>query len=375
MKFARGLYAQVLAGKSVPKPLGAAFVNQLASIEVTQVSNAASGFQLVFESERGVATGALPTFAPFSRVVVLVLIDGVPEVLIDGFVTHQELIPGRQTTGSMVAITGEDATVMMDLEQKTATFPALNDWAIANKILGSYIKYGLVPDAKTPRGMEQPLPTQRTPVQHATDLEQLRIMASRYGFVFHVTPTLVPMVNTAYWGPPQWTGAPQPALSASMNNLSNVKSLSFTYDTLAPTTVSGMISNPSTGKAQTINVAKSTVPPLSRQPALTANKPNVRNTLLTGVSGWGTGLAEARARSMVDRSTERVLVAEGQVSVMDYGKPLHAKRLVSVRGTGASYDGLYYVERTTHVLRRGTYDVSFRLTRAGTGSTLARVSP
>jgi hypothetical protein len=374
VRFAKGLYAQILAGKTVPKPLGGSFVNQLRSVQVTQTSNAASGFQLVFESGRGVATSALAAFAPFNRVVVMVIINGIPEVLVDGYVTHQELIPATQATGSAVAITGEDATVMMDLEEKIASFPAQNDMLIATSILARYAKYGLVPSLQRPAGMEQPLPTQRIPVQHATDLAQLRLMAARYGFVFHVTPTIVPMVNTAYWGPPQWKGSPQPALSMSMNNLTNVRSLSFTYDTLAPETVSGTISDPSSGKPVKIAVDKSTVPALSKQPALKANQPNVRKTLLGGVGGYGAGLAKAKAQGLVDRSTEHVVVAEGEVSVLDYGTPLRAKQLVAVRGTSSSYDGLYYVERATHVLRRGTYDVSFRLTREGTGSTLLRVS-
>jgi hypothetical protein len=41
-----------------------------------------------------------------------------------------------------------------------------------------------------------------------------------------------------------------------------------------------------------------------------------------------------------------------------------------VRGSGFSYDGLYYVKSVTHQIARGSYTQSFRLSRDGTGSLL-----
>ena len=52
-----------------------------------------------------------------------------------------------------------------------------------------------------------------------------------------------------------------------------------------------------------------------------------------------------------------------------YGAILRPHRLVGLRGAGRSFDGLYQVQKVTHVLQRGSYRQQFRLTRSGTDTT------
>jgi hypothetical protein len=66
---------------------------------------------------------------------------------------------------------------------------------------------------------------------------------------------------------------------------------------------------------------------------------------------------------------------EGSLDVTRYGGVLHARGLVGVRGAGPAFDGLYYVKKVTHKIKRGEYKQDFTLTRNGIVSTVSTVSP
>jgi hypothetical protein len=68
-----------------------------------------------------------------------------------------------------------------------------------------------------------------------------------------------------------------------------------------------------------------------------------------------------------------VATATGTLDTLRYGQVLKARRLVGVRGAGAPFDGLWYVTRVTHSLKRGEYKQSFSLSRNGLLSTLPTV--
>jgi hypothetical protein len=52
---------------------------------------------------------------------------------------------------------------------------------------------------------------------------------------------------------------------------------------------------------------------------------------------------------------------------------LRARQLVGVRGAGLAFNGLYYVRRVTHTIKRGEYKQNFSLSRNGLISTLPKV--
>ena len=68
-------------------------------------------------------------------------------------------------------MTGEDVSVMMDLEEKSAEHPAQDETIIALKLIASYAQYGLIPVVIPPVVIDPPIPIERTPVQQGTDLE------------------------------------------------------------------------------------------------------------------------------------------------------------------------------------------------------------
>jgi hypothetical protein len=114
-----GIRLILLVGDTVPLPPPPGVADALRTAEVTCDAAGEDGFQLTFALAQG--TGAdyplvgAGTFAPFRRVCLGILMGALPEVLIDGIVTHQQLSPGREPGSATLTVTGKDLGTMMDL--------------------------------------------------------------------------------------------------------------------------------------------------------------------------------------------------------------------------------------------------------------------
>jgi hypothetical protein len=60
----------------------------------------------------------------------------------------------------------------------------------------------------------------------------------------------------------------------------------------------------------------------------------------------------------------------GTLDVAKYGHVLRSRQLVGVRGAGPAYDGLYYVTKVVHEIKRGSFTQQFNLARNAVVSTL-----
>jgi len=375
-----GIHLTLLVGPTVAVPAPPLLTDALEHVEVTHSDEGRSGFQLTFEAGRSGPADlvdyplqSLPLLRPFHRVVLIVSFGAVPRVLMDGVITHQELSPSNEPGASTLSVTGEDVSLMMDLEERSAEHPAQDETIIANKIILTYSQFGLIPLVIPPPVIDPPVPVERTPVQQATDLEYLTQMAERHAYVFYVTPGPAPLTNTAYWGPPKRLDLPQRALSMNIGAQTNLDSLNFGNNALAPTVVAGKVQDRLTNQAVPVQTFASTRAPLASLPAWLVNQPNVRRTQLRD-PGLNAAQALARAQSTTDASVDTV-TAEGELDAVRYGDVLQARGVVGLRGAGYSYDGLYYVKRVTHSIRRGEYRQRFTLTREGLGSTTPAVVP
>jgi len=376
-----GVQLSLLIGPIVAVPAPLSYLEALQSVEVTHNDSGRSGFQMTFQAGRpGLVSGvdypllALPLLRMFNRVVMVVTINAMPSVLMDGIITNQQLTPGDQPGSGTLTVTGEDVSVMLDLEQKNVEHPAQDETVIANMIILSYAQYGLIPTVIPPVVIDPPLPVERTPVQRGTDLAYLNEMAGRHGYVFYVTPGPAPFTNLAYWGPPIRVGLPQRALTMNLGPQSNVTSINFQHDGMAPTLVSGRVQDRTTNQVTPVRSFASTRIPLSSQPSVFANQPNVRTTRFEG-NGLNIMQAYGRAQSMTDSSTDNVVSASGELDAARYGGILRSRNLVGLRGAGYTYDGFYYVKSVTHNITRGEYKQRFSLTREGVGSISPVVIP
>lgn len=374
-----GTRLTLLIGPTVPVPAPPSFVEAIENVTVTHSDQGRSGFQITFRAGRSssdildYALLSSPLLRPFNRVVLVVTFGAIPQVLMDGMITDQQFSPSNQPGASTLTVTGEDVSIMMDLEEKSVEHPAQPEAIIALKLIASYAQYGLIPLVIPPPSIDVPLPTERIPVQQGTDLEYLQQIAERFGYVFYVTPGPAPLTNTAYWGPPIRVGVPQRAISVNMGPNTNAEISNSRYDSLSPTFVTGRVQDRRLNEAVPVQTFASTRPPLVSQPAW-ATQPQVR-TRQFRQSGVDTMQAFTRAQAETDASTDQVVELTGELDASRYEALLQPRALVGVRGVGYSYDGIYYVKRVTHNVRKGEYKQNFTLTREGLGAISPVVIP
>ena len=366
-----GIHLMLWTGGTIPTPPPASVMHALTGVQVTNDADAGDGFQLTFRlgKDKAVDYDVLSSGAldPMRRVWIAVVLGAVPQVLIDGIITHHQLAPSNEPGMSTLTVTGSNLTVKLDLKEKNDLYKNQPDFVIVTTLLLGYPELGLVP-AVTPT-TDVPIELQRVPRQHETDLRFISRLAARNGFVFYIEPVTFG-VNTAYWGPETRLSFPQPALTMNMGNATNVTRLSFSNDALAAVGVEGTFVEPVTKLAIPIpRLPSLRIPPLAASPA----SPN-RTVQLRETANQDPGQA---ALSSVAASTnaQEPVRGQGSVDAIRYGSVLRARGVVGVRGAGFAYDGNYYVRSVTHDISRGTYSQGFSLSRDGTGALLPVVVP
>jgi hypothetical protein len=372
-----GIQIQLLLGP-IPVPVPSALVQALSSAKVeTGSGSGQSGFELRFEIPLrsplralflgvGSAASAVPAFM---RVVLIVVINGRSEPLMDGVITHVEGQP-MPSGNAQVTVRGKDMSALMDREERTGEpFPALPPSTRALKILSSYAALGVLPTV-IPAIIElPPLPSERVYQQQGTDYRYLCQLAAEAGHVFCVEPGPLAGTSKAYWGPEIRVGAPQPALTTGMDALNNVEQLSFSFDREHKEMPLVYVQEPFFHRTLSVPIPSVSPldPPLGLIPPLPPKFVHLYDT-----ARLSTGQALLRGLAYAARKGD-ALTGTGQLDVTRYGHVLRSRRLVGVRGAGTPYDGLYFVTQVTHEIERGSYKQSFSLARNGLVSTVPRV--
>jgi hypothetical protein len=373
----KGFYLTLMMGPVIAVPVPQPVTDALMGVQVTTTDGQRSGFQLTFAvSKRSqLNTTLLPAgfFDPMIRVIIVAMINGIPNVLMDGVITRQEISPSNEPGQSTLTITGEDLTVMMELIDLTGIpYPNMPDFAIIAFILLRYAVFGMIPLVIPSLFLDVPVLTDDIPQQQGTDLAYIKYLAKLNSYVFYVDPGPAPGTNTAYWGPKIRTGVPQPALNINMDADTNVESLSFSLDGKSKVQLILVVQDPITHKipipipVPDVGILR---PPLAARPTLPFQIKVLEGTAqLNPIMAALYGLAETA-------DSADTVSGSGQLDVVRYGQPLKARGLVGVRGAGLAYDGLYYVSSVTHNIKRGEYKQSFNLVRDGLLPTVPRVIP
>lgn len=373
----KGFYLTLMVGPVIPVPVPQSVLDALTSVTVTTTAEPGtpSGFQLTFTLSNKsplqtiflLAGGSLP---PVMRVIVIVTVNGTPEVLMDGVITKQAVSPGADAGHSTLTITGVDLTAVMDLiDFDGFPYPAMPAEARVAIMIAKYAMFGMIPLVIPSILIDVPIPVDRIPRQQGTDLNYINQLADEVGYVFYINPGPVPGTNVAYWGPEIKVGVPQPALNIDMDAHTNVESLSFDFDADKKTLPVLFIQLKETKIPIPIPIPDITPlnPPLGLIPPLPKHVEFITGTAkLSPIQAALIGLAKAA------RSSDAVF-GNGTLNVLRYGRVLNARKLVGVRGAGTAFDGLYYVKSVTHNIKRGEYKQSFSLARNGLISTLPRV--
>ncbi|MUL34947.1 hypothetical protein [Gloeocapsopsis dulcis] len=360
-------YLTLLIGPTLAAPAPQSVIEALTSVQITTSAGQASGFQLTFalSNKSQLNRVLIPSgyFDPKTRAIIVVTINGIPNVVMDGVITRHDIAPSNELGQSTFTVTGQDISLILDLEEKTEIYPAMPDIARVLRIISraEYTVYGLLPKVIPPLSLNVTTPLEKIPTQTSTDLEYLKLLANDNGYVFYIEPGPAPGTNTAYWGPEIRAGAPQSALSINMDAHTNVESLSFSFDGLARKQLAIAIQEPTTKLGISIPLPDIT---LLRPPLAAKQAPALRIERLKDVAKENPIRAASLGLSRASESAEAV-TGSGSLDVLRYGRILQARGVVGVRGAGTAYDGLYYVKSVTHNIKPGEYKQSFTLSRNG----------
>jgi hypothetical protein len=359
------LHLNIHMGDEMARPVPADVAAALLSAQITATAGERSGFQLAFDLTKNgpIAQRYLPErfFHPKTRVVLTTTLRGTTTVLLDGLITRQEVGSSNRPGQSTLTITGEDLTLLMDLDERAAGYPNLGPAARAEQILRGYANYGITPNVIREQIDQPAQENERVDFQSATDLQYLNELARANGYTFYLEPGPEPGRSTAYWGPQVRTGIRQHALNVNMDAESTVDQLTFAFDGLAREEPAALVQDPATRDVTRLPQPSIDPlrPPLARDPTPALKHPALRGTAKLGAQQASAELL-ARAATSAD-----AISGSGSLDVTRRGYVLRPRELVGVRGAGVAYDGDYFVTSVTHTLRPGEYTQNFTISREG----------
>lgn len=359
------LHLNLLMGGEIARPVPAEVGAALLSAQITATAGERSGFQIAFDLTKNgpIAQRYLPQrfFHPRTRIVMTTTLRGTTTVIFDGVITRQEVGSSNRPGQSTLTVTGEDLTLLMDLEERAEGFANLGPAQRAERILSRYASYGVIPRVIREQIEQPPDANERVEFQSATDLGYLNELASTNGYTFYLEPGPEAGRSIAYWGPQIRTGQRQHALTVNMDHQSTVDQLTFAYDGLAREEPSALVQDPATR-----DVTRLPQPPIDplRPPLAKEPTPALKRPALRGTAKLGPERAQAELLARAATSADAVS-GSGSLDVTKHGYVLRPRELVGVRGAGVAYDGDYYVTSVTHTLRPGEYQQNFTISREG----------
>lgn len=221
-------------GPKLARPVPAEVTEALLSAQITATAGERSGFQIAFDlTKTGIINQRLLPegfFDPKTRIIVTVSVRGTPDVLFDGLIVRQEVGASNQPGHSTLTVTGEDLTLLMDLEERTARYPNLPPSERVLAILRRYSDYGVRPDVYAEKVAQPPHQDLRVHYQTGTDLQYVTDLARANGYTFYLEPGPNPGQSSARWGPEVRLGIRQHALNVNMDANTTVDQLTFAYD-------------------------------------------------------------------------------------------------------------------------------------------------
>ncbi len=287
-----------------------------------------------------------------------------PQCIFDGYILSHKVHLETGLTNSTLTVWGQDASWLMNLEEKVKEWADVTDAAVANSIFGDY---GITPSSTN---LTDDSPSHSAPahslMQRGSDIQFLRTLARRSGKFCRVSCAGQPGQRTGYFATPQLSG--DPAANLSVNDLQTwtVSTLDLSWDATLATSV----------------IARQAVFTDPDEDGVTAD------TSATGLTALGTRLLAAftgspltvmlaapadtagelllRAQGLLRESTWFVR-CEGETDVARLGAVLRVGAVVTLDGVGPLHSGRYLVWSVRHTISADAHKMKFVLARNAVG--------
>jgi len=306
-----------------------------------------------------------PRLGPLTNVAVVVQPEGGDsQCIFDGYVLSHQLHLETATTASMLKVWGQDASWLMNLEEKVKEWVNVTDADVANAIFNDY---SFDPDPSNTDD-DSPAHTEdgHSLMQRASDIQFLRSLARRNGKLCRVTCSATPGQYTGFFAKPDLTADPVVTLNLNDIDAWNVSSLDISWEATRPTRVTGgqALFDDDDPDAASVDVTDSGLPLLDDNDlASFIGKPM---TVLLSAPVDDAGEMQMRAESVLQEAGWFVR-CEGEADVSRLHAVMRVATVVQIDGIGTMHSGRYLVWSVRHRINRDAHHMRFVLVRNAVG--------
>jgi phage protein D len=357
---------QLLVGGA---PVDAALYASISSVEVEENAELPGAIQLrlpVAADGSGDLTRVNDdTFRPFANLAVVVTPeDGSPECIFDGYVLSHKLHLDRGATASSLVVWGQDASWLMNLEDKVKEWADGTDGTVANTIFGDY---GISPSPdNTSDDSASHTESGHTLMQRASDIQFLRQLARRNGKLCRIAAGAAAGQLTGYFAKPSLDGEPAATLTLNDPDKVMVSALDFEWDVTRPTEVAArqaLFTDDSDGGVSG-DASDAGLSLLADRGLADFAGRAMKAMLTTAVDDAGE--LQMRATSLL-REGGFFVRCTGDVDLAALGSVLRVGTVVQVDGAGSVHSGKYFVWSVRHAITLDAYKMTFVLVRNAVG--------
>lgn len=345
------------------------FYNALSSLEVEENADLPGAVQLSLPVGRS-STGDLTYVSddrlkPLTNIAVVTTPEGQAAACIfDGYILSHKLHLQTGVTASTLQVWGQDASWLMNLEEKTKEWVDVTDGAVANAVFGDY---GITP-ASDNTADDSPSHTEagHSLMQRMTDIQFLRSLARRNGKLCRVACTDKPGQRTGYFAKPKLDGDPALTLTINDPDTWTVDVLDFEWDVARPSAVQARqaLFNDADADGASADTSDSGLTLLDQRGlADFAGKPmTVRLTAPVDDAGE----LKMRAQSLL-REAGWFVRCEGEADVSRLNAVLRVGTVIQIDGAGSLNSGKYMVWSVRHTINAQSHKMKFVLMRNAVG--------
>jgi hypothetical protein len=346
-------------------PADDSFYNQLASLEVEENADLPGAIQMSLPV--GTANGDLTfvndsRFAPFSNVAVVINPpSGSSECIFDGYILSSKLHLERGIVSSKLEVWGQDASWLMNLEEKVNEWVDVTDSDVAASIFGNY---GFTPaDENTQDDSPSHTSDNHSLMQRGTDMAFLRALAQATGKWCRIVCADQAGVRTGYFARPSLDGSPVVTLDLNDPQNWNVGPLDLEWDVTRPTAVTASQLFQDSG-AVTVTSTDSGLAALDAQ---TLNTFSTQSTaVLLAAPADSSDELTLRAQGILE-DANWFARCEGETDIARLQQVLRVGSIVAIEGIGSINSGNYLVWSVRHTIAADSHKMRFVLVRNAMG--------
>ncbi len=325
-------------------------------IEVYERMGRLTEFRLVYTAD--IIDGEIPSLVDSRldagvQIDIDVSLDNRTHRLVRGRVTGQSIRLRHGGAGSSVEVEGYDSGILMDRVDKSVVWKDVTDSDAVRSILS---EYGLTADVETTAAGH--FEAKHTLVQRSTDLQFLRKLARRNGFLFWITCDDLGLETAHFKKPPLEDTSP---LSLAINlDSPALESFEARWDIEKPTSVVGRQLDLSTKNV--IDGAASDHPLADLGDAsLAAVAPDERSIHVVPPVDDSGDLTGRSAGVLTE--TSWFVSASCATTPQRAGGIIRAHGMVAIAGAGRRHSGRYFVSGVRHTITADSHTMALELLR------------